>query len=76
VSDITEIKISFNTLDEFKAEWEKNISKGGIFTKADPSPAARQPLPPIRTGLMKLTIKSRCPERNLKTNTKTRFAIY
>jgi Tfp pilus assembly protein PilZ len=42
VNDTPELKISFDTRDEFEAEWEKNISKGGIFLKTDSSLQARQ----------------------------------
>jgi len=36
------LRITFNTRDEFALEWERNISKGGIFLKTDSPPAIRQ----------------------------------
>ena len=37
-----EINVTFFTRDEFAQEWESNISKGGIFVKADPPPGVRE----------------------------------
>lgn len=37
-----EIKKKFESREEFAAEWEKNISKGGIFLKADQQPQSRE----------------------------------
>lgn len=40
--DVPKLKIAFGSSQEFAAEWEKNISKGGIFLQADPPPPVRQ----------------------------------
>ena len=42
MDDTPELKISFNTRAEFDIEWEKNISKGGIFLKMDAPLRTRQ----------------------------------
>lgn len=42
MADRPELKIVYNTRDEFAVEWEKNISKGGIFLKTDSPPGIRQ----------------------------------
>ena len=40
--NLREITIAFPSRDEFASEWEKNISKGGIFIQVDPPPESRE----------------------------------
>ena len=40
--DRSKLKITFLTREELTEEWQKNISKGGIFLKADSPPAPRE----------------------------------
>lgn len=42
MGNIREIKVIYKSLQEFELEWEKNISKGGIFLKTDQTPASRE----------------------------------